>query len=566
MASVQAPGGPPATTRDRLDRVLDRLSASRDTWPRVAIPDRIALLEACVAGVVRVAPDQVAEACRRRRIEPGSVHAGEEWLGGPMVTVHAMRRYVRALRAGAAPRPLGSRTGPGGEAIRTVFPGTVVDRFLYYSIRGEVWFAPGVEPTQGREYRAAAEGRSGPARLGVVLGAGNVSSIGPLDVLYKLFVENQVVVLKMNPVNEWLGPYLEDAFAPLVERGVLGFVYGGADVGDALCTDPRVEAIHLTGSHRTHDAIVWGADPAEAASRRAEGRPRIDVPITSELGSVTPVLVVPERWSDGDLEFQARHVASMVAHNGSFNCNAAKVLVLARGWPQREAFLARLEAALRRTPPRYAYYPGAEERWRGFMERYPQARAVGERAEGAVPWTVIPDVPPREGEYALSHEAFCGVLAVTTLDADDAPAFLDRAVDFANDSVWGTLSCVILAHPRVRRAHAAELDRACSRLRYGAIGINVWTGVNYSIAATTWGAFPGHPLTDIRSGRGVVHNAYLFDEPQKSILHAPFRIWPTPVWFADHRNLAALGEQLTAFEATRSPWRLARVALAGMRG
>ncbi len=41
-------------------------------------------------------------------------------------------------------------------------------------------------------------------KLALVLGAGNVASIAPLDVLHKLFIENQVCLLKLNPVNDYL--------------------------------------------------------------------------------------------------------------------------------------------------------------------------------------------------------------------------------------------------------------------------------------------------------------------------------------------------------------------------
>ena len=49
-----------------------------------------------------------------------------------------------------------------------------------------------------------------------------------MDALYKMFVEGMVCVLKMNPVNEYLGPYLERALEPLIARGYLRIVYGGA--------------------------------------------------------------------------------------------------------------------------------------------------------------------------------------------------------------------------------------------------------------------------------------------------------------------------------------------------
>ena len=79
---------------------------------------------------------------------------------------------------------------------------------------------------------------------------------------------------------------------------------------------------------------------------------------------MTPVIVVPGPWSASDLEYQARHVAGMVAQNASFNCNAAKVIVTARGWLQREAFLDALHDELRKTRARKAYYPGAIARHR----------------------------------------------------------------------------------------------------------------------------------------------------------------------------------------------------------
>ena len=111
-------------------------------------------------------------------------------------------------------------------------------------------------------------------------------------------------------------------------------------------------------------------------------------PFTAELGCVTPVLVVPGSWSAADMRFQARQVAGMVAQNASFNCNAAKVLVVARGWLQRETFLRLVDEELARTPPRKAYYPGAEERYEGFLRAYPNAKVLGATAEGVVPWTV----------------------------------------------------------------------------------------------------------------------------------------------------------------------------------
>ena len=96
--------------------------------------------------------------------------------------------------------------------------------------------------------------------------------------------------------------------------------------------------------------------------------------------------------------------------------------------------------------------------------------------------------------------------------------------------------------------------------------MNVWAGVIYGLVATTWGAFPGHPLDDIRSGRGVVHNGYLFDHPQKSVVRAPFRMKPTPAWFTDHRAQDKLGQALLAMEAKPSWLRLPKLVAAALQG
>jgi hypothetical protein len=125
---------------------------------------------------------------------------------------------------------------------------------------------------------------------------------------------------------------------------------------------------------------------------------------------------------------------------------------------------------------------------------------------------------------------------------------------------------MILIDEATQRSAAQEFDSALERLRYGGIAINAWAGLNYGLVSPTWGAFPGHPNTDIRSGIGVVHNTFLFDHPQKSVIRAPFRIRPKPVWFFDHRNLRRTGQRFTRLEAHPSLLAFVRAASAGLRG
>jgi len=551
------------TTFPDIDAAVARVAAKKDDWPKVGVVERIGYLRRCLEGVLAAAPAWVADGCKLKGIAAGDPLAGEEWLAGPMTTVRNIRLLIGALEAGGAPTPPALREREGGQKIARVFPTDTRDKIMFGGFTAEVWIEPGKPASQGRIYR---EGRGQPGKVALVLGAGNVSSIPPMDVLYKLFVENEVCVLKVNPVNAFVAPHLERGFKPLIDDGYLAIVKGGADVGAHLADHPKIDTLHVTGSDRTYDAIVWGPTREEQERRKASGEKKNPRPFTAELGCVTPVLVVPGPWSEADLDFQARHVAGMVAQNASFNCNAAKVVVTARGWDQRDAFLRKLHETLARTPARKAYYPGAQQRFTGFLEKYPQAKQVGSTGKDVVPWTVIPDVPPEKGEYALTNEAFCGVLAETALDAGDARQFLARAVDFANDRCWGTLSCCVLVHPETEKTLKREFEDAVAKLRYGGIGINVWPGVIYGLVVTSWGAYPGHPPEDIQSGAGVVHNSFLFDYPEKSVVRAPFRIKPTPVWFPDHRNLAELGKRLTAMEAEPGWGKLFKVAAAALKG
>jgi acyl-CoA reductase-like NAD-dependent aldehyde dehydrogenase len=553
-----------ATPHAELDAVVEKVSNAKQRWVQTGIAQRIALLRECLPLVAQVATDWVRDMAVVKGFSPVDNIAGEEWIVGPATTARNVRLLIRALEAGGQPKPASITTRPSGQAVARVLPIEASEKLMFTGFTADIWIEPGKPPSQGRIYREA--NGAGEGAVSLVLGAGNVSSIPPMDALYKLFVENEVVVLKMNPVNAAVGPHLARAFKPLIDPGFLAIVYGGADVGGYLSNHKLIDTLHVTGSDRTYDAIVWGSSADEQRRRKAENRPLNTRPFSAELGCVTPVIVVPGDWNEADLDFQARQVASMVTQNASFNCNAGKVVITARGWNLRERFLERLHKALSGADARKAYYPGAESRYRAFLEHYPNAKPLGAAGADVVPWTVIPDVPAKHGEYALTTEAFCGVIAEVALEPSAPEEFLAAAVRFANEDCWGTLSCNLIIDEASQKRHARALDRAVEELRYGAIAINAFSGMLYALCTTTWGAFPGHPSTDIQSGSGVVHNALLFDHPQKSVLKAPFRIRPTPAWFFDHKNLRGLGQALLRQETQGGLKSIVGLALSGIRG
>src|SRR5205823_10653843 len=99
----------------------------------------------------------------------------------------------------------------------------------------EVWMQPGVT-RENLAHRIASFCReeSPRCKVALVLGAGNIASIAPLDVLYKMFAKGMVCLLKMNPVNDYLGKFFEEIFSSMISAGFIGFAYGGADVGAYL--------------------------------------------------------------------------------------------------------------------------------------------------------------------------------------------------------------------------------------------------------------------------------------------------------------------------------------------
>ena len=560
--------------RQELDQHVQDLKANKGKWAATGIPERIQLLRQVARSTGAVADQMVEAACEAKGIEIDSPQAGEEWLGGPVTIIRNARLLMESLeqiqRRGTPRLGLDEvRTRVDGQVVADVFPRGVYDRLLFAGFRAEVWMEPGVDEGRMRErmarsYRGTAATLDG--ALALVLGAGNVASIGPMDVLHKLFVENQVCVLKMNPVNDYLGPHVERAFAPLVGADLLRVVYGGVDVGEYLVHHPDVEEVHITGSDRVHDIIVWGKPGADQQANRDAGTPRLTKPISSELGCVTPVIVVPGRWSEKDLDFQAANVATMVANNASFNCNAAKLLVTSRRWPQRMEFLRRVERVLASLPEREAYYPGADLKYDEFLAAHPEARPLASRRQGSIPWTTIFDVDPDDTEdIVFKREAWCGVLAETTLGGQDGFGYLRRAVDFVNDHVWGTLSCVVLIHPDTQQQLGSRFEQAIADLRYGSICVNHWAALSYGLGYTTWGAYPGHTLEDIGSGRGVVHNTLMFDSPQKSVVYGPFSAFPKPPWFSTHRRSHQVGRSLARFEQSPSLTRALGVVYHALR-
>lgn len=583
---------PAETSPAALDQAAADVADAAHAFARMAPAEKAALLRALLPSTLAAARAQVEAACAAKGLDPSGPEAGEEWLAGPVLTLANIRLLAEALEDIARRgRP---RLGRGGVRARKdgrvevgVFPMSRQDAALYRGVRASALLLPGATRASALEQQAAFYQKREPeAGVTLVLGAGNVASIPPMDALHAMFVEGRAVVLKMSPVNAYLGPFLEKAFAPLVERGFLRVVYGGAEAGSYLAAHRAVTHVHITGSAETHDRIVWGPPGPEQDRRRAEGRPALAKPVTSELGNVSPVVLTPHLYAHDELWFQARSVAAQVINNASFNCNAAKMLVLPRGFAQRPVFLRMLARAFAAARPRRAYYPGAEARHArltaGRPELGPEAlerpaelplpRGVirfGAPGSGELPWTLCVGLDEADAAEPLFRtEPFCSVLSVVEIGTSDPVAFLAEATRFCNERLWGTLSASIVVHPLAEEdpAVAAALDRALLDLRYGAIAINQWPALVYGAVSPPWGGHASATLADVQSGVGFVHNTPMLGGVEKVILRAPLRMTPRPPYFCDHARAHVVGERLAAWAAAPSWGGVWKAATAAIRG
>lgn len=566
------------TVEKRADQIAARAQAGAKAWSGADLARRRQMLQQFAGLVEQNASEWVRIAAGIKGLDPDSQAVGEEWISGPWATLYYAGHLIQTLERleqgkgttdGFSVRPV-----PGDRVALEVLPHSVWDKLLLSGFSAEVWSEPGVSEQELRS-TAGLGLRELEAVRGscIVLGAGNIFSIAPLDALYVLYADNRSVALKLNPVTDALLPVFERIFAPFIELGAVQVFSSDLELGAEIIAHPGVDAVHMTGSEATHDAIVWGPGD-EGAANRAAGTPTLTKPITSELGGVSPIIVVPGRWSRRDLEFQARHVATMRLHNSGSNCVAGQVIVVSKDWAQKDEFLAAVREAFSSAPGRPAWYPGTPGRIEAARTGDSPHEAVG----GTPERTLLPSLDPTADEAAFSMEYFGPVLGVTELAGTGAD-FLDTAIAFANDRLRGTLGANILIAPKqLKEIGDDAFDRHLADLRYGTIAVNCWTAVGYLSPNATWGAFPGHTADDIQSGHGVVHNGLMLARPERTVVRGPFRpfprswvtgsasLTPVPPWFVHNKTAATTGERLVRFSIKPGWLKLPGVFASALRG
>ena len=193
----------------------------------------------------------------------------------------------------------------------------------------------------------------------------------------------------------------------------------------------------------------------------------------------------------------------MVTHNASFNCIAGKMLVLPRGWKERDAFLRSIAEA-RPHARRARLVPGRRGALRALTEGRRELRGVGggdghlaldPRAPGSTPTTPT--------EPAFATEPFCSILSETQVGSADPVEFLDAAVRFATSGSGARCRRRWWCAPRrARLGHGAALERAIRALRYGSVCVNCGRGWPTARGPRPGAATPACRSPTCRAGAG----------------------------------------------------------------
>ena len=532
-------------TKLDIDRFITTLRTKSKEFNSISNVQLASMLEETISNIKEVAFFW-ATICSDNKGTTKTPAEGEEWLGGPFASVLATQYYIKSL---TNDDDLVEKKYNSEENSYKVFPNSFTERITFPFIDAKVIFNKSMSFEDINKYRGFSKRYDIDPSITLVLGAGNFSSIPYLDVLYHLITRKSVILLKLNPVNEYLKPVFEKVFQSFIERGYIIVTTGNIDESKYMANHPGINHIHLTGSDKTFEDIVYGRELTEK-ERKSKSLSKINnKPITSELGNVTPIIIHPGKWSTSDIKYQARKIVTAKLNNNGFNCIAAQVVVLPDGWGQTETLIKFVKHYMSKAKERKAYYPESIER----LEKLEKDKGY-ERVNALS--CVTPHLTREIKAYSKFEidEVWSSTIYFKKIEYTSIEDFANKAIDYCNDELWGNLgvSVIIKDHDRKFNKHITNLY--IDKLNYGTVAINEWAAIGYIIPQLPWGGFPGNRDNDIQSGQSVVHNSMLFESPLKGVVNTKFRISRIidPPWFVTNKKARRLFKNLTYYQIHNS--------------
>jgi len=528
-----------------LDRNINRLRIHSVEFSKLPDEELISLLEKTIQNIQGIAYYWATLSAEKKQILQKHKE-GEEWLGGPFVSILTTQYYIEYLKGNS---PLKEENYDQVNNSYKVFPNKFIESLTFPLLKAEIRFNKSMSFKQIEKFRGFNQRIGPPDNVTLVLGAGNVSSIPFLDTLFHLVAKRSTILLKLNPVNDYLLPVFEKVFSEFIDRGFISVVNGNLDTSKYLTKHRSIDSIHLTGSNYTYENIVYERQLTNKERSLSTVAKINKKPIFSELGNVTPIIIHPDKWSKSELKFQARKIATAKLNNSGFNCIAAQVIVLPKGWRSTEKLKKYIKFYLNKISDTTSYYPGATESLDKLKNN--ENYELANNSSCSTPFmTADLDV---EEKYS-SSEVWNTTLYFKELEYSDNESFAKKSIDYVNNELWGNLGVSVLIKGSKKKNKRHIVDRYKNGLNYGTIAINEWSAIAFIIPTMPWGGYPGNKDNDIQSGQGYVHNAYFFESPLKGIVETNFRFtrFIDPPWFVNNKKAHKIFKNLTYFQADNS--------------
>jgi len=591
---------------------LQEVSKKRTEWAALSIVEKLTILEEIKTIMKEEVGYEYYKASGKKGAEMkgfdvnNTVEGDFEATGEAMLFCLAGRTQIDdminayKIRAGLAKPPkkltkgnFETRKAINGQVVTKTFPIILKDRLsLFGHFHCEVWMDSSkirdesqVEAFAFEKAWDDAVGEEG--GLMIILGAGNQPIISFIDIIKAMFTRNYVVYFKQHPIRTYVNDLFEKIYAPLISRGYLAVeAHSTNERCSALVYHPEVDAVHMTGGKATHDMLVWGLDPKEQEQNLKAKTPKLKN-VTSELGAVSPWVIVPGKYTKAEIKSQAGILANFVKNNASCNCNSPKCVVVADDWNQKEEFIQTIEDELANHTLPVAYYPNTEKRWKEFSDQYPECKqiesntgmGVVERNLSAgglndkpllLPYLKIEinvDLETASGkdaaskEFAFNNEPFAPVLTFATLQGtsqNDVIKFSETASALCNDYLFGSLSGSITTPMSMLNDDGVQT--LIAELKYGCLCVN--NGSTYGCLLSNfgmWGAFPGETLDAVESGIGKIGNSIAIPYVEKAVLISPLVHVAHMTIKGDLENEQVLCEAMSKYALNSSPGNLIKV-------
>tara|TARA_B100001287_G_scaffold265412_1_gene258279 strand:+ start:391 stop:2037 length:1647 start_codon:yes stop_codon:yes gene_type:complete len=544
-------------TKLDIDRFISTLRTKSKEFNSISNVQLASMLEETISNIKEVSYFW-ATICSDNKGTTKTPAEGEEWLGGPFASVLATQYYIKSL---INDDDLDEGNFNNSENSYKVFPNNFIERITFPFINAKVYFNKSMSFEDINKFRGFSKRYDIEPSITLVLGAGNFSSIPYLDVLYHLITRRSVILLKLNPVNEYLKPVFEKVFKNFIERGYIIVTNGNINESKYMATHPGINHIHLTGSDKTYEDIVYGRE-LTGNERSIKTVSKINPkPITSELGNVTPIIIHPGKWSTSDIKYQARKIVTGKLNNNGFNCIAAQVVVLPDGWGHTETLIKYVKYYMNKAKDRKAYYPDSIER----LTKLEKDKSYERVNSLSCTTPHLTREIKAYNKYELD-EVWSSTIYFRKIAYSNAEDYVKKSIDYCNNELWGNLGVSVIIKNHNSKFNKHITNSYIENLKYGTIAINEWAAIGYIIPQLPWGGFPGNKDNDIQSGQSVVHNSMLFESPLKGIVETKFRISRLidPPWFITNRKSRRLFMNLTYFQINNTKINLIKLIFSAL--